>query len=125
MKSLDGRKLINKMQKALIKKGIESESLIKDLKKLRPYAIEEEDPTLTRVIRMTYEHLESNGTFDIPMLPEEDPENEGEFIAQELEEGADENVESLNYLLSIMLDRENKFNREELIAYRDLLKDYE
>jgi len=33
-------------------------------------------------------------------------------------------VESLNYLLSLMLDRTNASNREELFIYRDALKEY-
>ena len=75
MRSSEGLALIEKMKGDLAKSGIVAESLVEDLKKLRPFAIEEEDPSLTKVIRLTYEHLEANGSFNIP-IPEEKEEEE-------------------------------------------------
>ncbi len=125
MKSLVGLKLINKMQQDLSKNGIVVEDVVKDLKELRPYALLENDPRLTKVIRFTYEHIEENETFDIPIPDDEAPEIDGEV--QEFDNSTTEDVspvESLDYLLSIMVDSDNPSNREDLAGYRDMLKEY-
>ena len=132
MESIEGNKLIVKMQLDLAKKGINKASLIKGLQELRPFALEEKDPTLTKVIRLTYEHIENNGTFNIPIpadeeiaddLGDDDHEEVAHLIVNTIETDKDR-VESLNYLLSLMLDRTNSSNREELFVYRDALKEY-
>ncbi|MBL4569282.1 MAG: hypothetical protein JKY69_06475 [Flavobacteriaceae bacterium] len=134
MESIDGNKLIEKLQKGLAKDGIKKvDALIKGLKELRPYALEEQDPTLTKVTRLTYEHLEENKTFNIPLPPEEAiaaEVEEGEEEAEEVEmivneiKNDDDRVESLDYLLSLMLDRENAANKQDMFEYRDALKEY-
>jgi len=134
MESIEGNKLIEKLQKTLAKDGIKSlEIITKGLKDLRPYALEEQDPTLTKVTRLTFEHLEQNETFNIPLPPEEaiSPElEEGEEVPEEVEmilstiETDDDRVESLDYLLSLMLDRENSDNKQDMFAYRDALKEF-
>ena len=54
MESLEGNKLIVKLQKDLAKNGVKKlDAIVKDLKDLRPFALEEQDPTLTKVIRLT------------------------------------------------------------------------
>lgn len=131
MESIEGNKLIVKLQKDLAKNGIKKLDVIIDgLKELRPFALEEQDPTLTKVIRLTYEHLEANKTFNIPLPSDEaiteadgDEEAEVELIQNEIETDEDR-VESLDYLFSLMLDRNNPTNRQELFEYRDALKDY-
>jgi hypothetical protein len=135
MESIEGNKLIVKLQKDLLKKGINKDAIIKDLKELRTFALEEQDPTLTKVIRLTYEHIEENKTFNIPLPPEEaiveeveeavegDESSEVEMIVNEINSDEDR-VESLDYLLSLMLDRVNTTNREEMFDYRDALKEY-
>lgn len=131
MESTDGNKLITKLQKGLAKDGLKIDALVAGLKELRPYALEEEDPTLTKVTRLTYEHLEANKTFNIPLPPEEAiaPElEEGEEAPEEVEmiintiESDDDRLESLDYLFSLMLDRNNEDNKLDMFAYRDALK---
>jgi hypothetical protein len=125
MKSIEGRKMINKMQQSVIKSGIEGKSLIKELQELRPIAIAEENPTLTKVIRLTYEHLEANAGFNIPLPADEAVDEDGEIIQPELAEGDIEGrKESFLYLLDVMANDENPSNREDLIAYRNMLMDY-
>ena len=112
MKNKEALAIIDKMKKEISKSGIVTENLIVDLKKLRPFAIEEEDPSLTKVIRLTYEHLEEGGAFNIP-IPDEainEEEEELEETPVEVEETApavemDQAAmcESLDYLLSIMI----------------------
>lgn len=133
MESIEGNKLIVKLQKGLAKDGLKIDAIVKGLKELRPYALEEKDPTLTKVTRLTYEHIEANKTFNIPLPPEEAiaPElEEGEEAPEEVEmilstiESDDDRIESLDYLLSLMLDRENEDNKQDMFAYRDALKAY-
>ena len=134
MESTDGNKLIEKLQKSLAKDGVKKiDTIAKGLKELRPYALEEQDPTLTKVTRLTYEHIDANKTFSIPLPPEEAiaPElEEGEEAPEEVEmivstiESDDDRVESLDYLLSLMLDRENADNKLDMFAYRDALKEF-
>ena len=72
MESIEGNKLIVKLQKDLAKNGLKKvDGIVKGLKELRPYALEEEDPTLTKVIRLTYEHIEAEKTFNIPLPADE------------------------------------------------------
>lgn len=134
MESLEGNKLIVKLQKDLAKNGVKKlDAIVKDLKDLRPYALEEQDPTLTKVIRLTYEHIEDNKTFNIPLPPEEGFEvevEEGEEAPEEVPmilstiETDEDRVESLDYLFSLMLDRKNPSNVQDMFEYRDALKAY-
>ncbi|NCP46294.1 MAG: hypothetical protein GW818_07740, partial [Flavobacteriales bacterium] len=57
MQTTEGNKLIEKIQKEISKSGISQNKLIEQLRELREIALKEEDPTLTKVIRLTYEHL--------------------------------------------------------------------
>ncbi|MFT7614384.1 MAG: hypothetical protein ACI9J3_003366 [Parvicellaceae bacterium] len=136
MKSSEALSIIDKMKKDLTKSGIVTETIVEDLKNLRPFAITEEDPSLTKVIRLAYEHITENGSFNIRIpeeieeveeteleetLVEEEPEEEPEVVEMDFEEKR----ESLDYLLSIMTNcDENKMNREDLIGYRNALMEY-
>lgn len=134
MESIEGNKLIAKLQKDLAKNGVKKlDGIVKDLKALRPFALEEQDPTLTKVIRLTYEHIENNKTFNIPLPPEEGFEaevEEGEEAPEEVPmilstiETDEDRVESLDYLFSLMLDRNNPSNVQDMYEYRDALKAY-
>lgn len=123
MENLEGNKLIVKIQRDLAKSGIVKDNLVKDLKELRNFALAEQDPTLTKVIRLTYEHIEQTGTFSIP-IPADEAVVEGEELETMDMEDFDNKRESLNYLLSLMLDRKNPTNRQDLEEYRDMLKDF-
>lgn len=129
MESIEGNKLIVKLQKDLAKNGVKKlDGIVKGLKELRPYALEEQDPTLTKVIRLTYEHIEENKTFNIPLPPEEaievdEDEEEAQMILNEIKTDEDR-VESLDYLFSLMLDRKNPSNVQDMYEYRDALKEY-
>ena len=100
--------LIKKMQTNLEKKGFDAASLIKDLKTLRPFAKEEEDPLITKTIRLAYQYLEENGSFDIDIVVDED--EEGNPI---LMEDADDK-ENMAYYLQLLLDSSNEYNRNEI-----------
>lgn len=108
-------KLINKMQRDLFKDGFVAETLINDLKKLREYSLEEQNPVLTKAIRLTYEHLEQNGAFLIP-IPDDEPLEDAEIITDS-NINNENNMESLEYLLSLFSDLKNKNNMLDLREY--------
>lgn len=121
MKNPKAQKLVDKIQRDLMRNGIIVNTLVKDLKELRPYAIEEENPLLAKIIRLSFEHIEEYQTFDIA-IPEDEPL---EFEEDEdSETNASTPEESLDYLLSLMLDTTIKNNQMDLKEYRDLLIAY-
>lgn len=115
--------IITKIQKDLKKNGFKIESMVADLKELRPYFIQTKDPTITKVCRLTYEHLEKFNTFNISIPAEEVVDEEGNVVEQEYVPPADEKerIESFDYMLSLIINGKNKMNRTDIIQYRDLL----
>ncbi|MCB0478144.1 MAG: hypothetical protein KDC84_08270 [Crocinitomicaceae bacterium] len=116
MRFEEANKLIDKLLKAIEKNGV-NDQLIPDLKKLREWALKEEDPLVTKVIRLSYEYIEENECFDISVAKDEDEEG-NEFY---LEPGSDE--ENFSYLLNLLVNNENEYNREEIRDYRTQLKE--
>ncbi|AUP80879.1 hypothetical protein [Flavivirga eckloniae] len=113
-------KLIDKILDNLDETGINTDTLIDDIKELRTYALEEQIPLVVKVLRFTYEHIEKYNSFMIPILDDE-PTGEEELI-EEREE--DSPVDSLKYLLSLMKNLNNKINISDLKEYRNLLMTY-
>lgn len=114
-----------------MRNGIVTNTIIKDLKELRPFAVEEKNPLLAKVIRLTFEHIETYQTFDIPIPDDEPVENaEGEegieeaVEVEETEEKAIDPQESLDYLLSLMAESKNKVNALELREFSNNLIAY-
>lgn len=116
MRFEEANKLIDKLLKAIEKNGV-NEKLTDDLKNLREWALKEEDPLVTKVIRLSYEYIEENECFDISVAKDEDEEG-NEFY---LEPGTDE--ENFSYLLDLLKKNENEYNREEIKDYRTQLKE--
>ena len=77
MQSLEGQKLIYKLQNELQDKGLVVESTISDLKALRALMLEEKDPFLTKMLRLMYQHLEAHNGFFVP-IPSDDVDSEEE-----------------------------------------------
>lgn len=120
MKNPKGHKLLDKIQCNLMRDGILINTIVEDLKELRPYAVEEENPLLAKVIRLTYEHIENYQTFNIP-IPEDEPLDENEEVSTSSEFDPQE---SLDYLLSIMFDTTIKNNHMDLREYSIDLQKY-
>lgn len=121
MENPKAHKLLNKIQRDLMRNGIITNTIVEDLKELRSFAVDEKEPLLAKVIRLTYEHIDTYGTFDIP-IPEDEP-----VEGFEDEETPDEEVdpkESLDYLLSLMAESKNKINALELREYSNNLTAY-
>ena len=113
-------KLIDKVLVDLDETGIPTEMLIDDIKELRTYALEEQVPLIVKILRLTYEHIEENDSFLIPILDDEFTNDEDSVE----EKGKASPVESLKYLLSLIKNLKNKVNISELKEYRDLLNKY-
>jgi hypothetical protein len=120
LENIKAQKLLNKIQRDLMRNGIITNTLVEDLKELRPYAVEEKNPLLAKVIRLTYEHIETYQTFDIP-IPEDEPV---EDLEEEEEIKEVDPKESLDYLLSLMAESRNKINALELREYSENLIAY-
>lgn len=127
MKNPSAQKLINKIEVGLFKNGFDADKLIADLKKLREYSMEEGNPVLTKALRLTYEHLEEYGLFLIP-IPDDDPiEEEAEETIEQVNENSlptENNMESLEYLISLFIDLDNKNNMLDLREYNKALQNF-
>ena len=108
-------KLIEKIQKNLIKNEFEVESIVTDLKKVREYSLEEQNPVVTKALRLAYEHLENNNGFFIG-IPDDEP-IDSKDVELEVKISDENNVESFNYFLSLLTDLEKKNNVLDLKEY--------
>ena len=100
-----GMKELDNVLKIYKKEGFESEKLITALIELREVFKAAGNPTLTKVTRFVYEHIQENGSFDIDVF----------------EERTEEDETSLEYLLMLMSKPDNPINLEEIQEYKALL----
>jgi hypothetical protein len=105
MERKEAERLADNIAKEYAKNGV-SEKLIDSLKNLRTYFIEIKDPSITKLLRLTYEYLENNDTFDIT-----------------LEDYEDEELSSFEYLMQLITAYDNPYNREELMEYKEKLQE--
>ena len=111
--------IIDKILKNLNETGINTDTLIDDIKELRTYTIELEIPLVVKTLRFTYEHIEANDSFLIP-IPEDSPiEDESEIIEEE--ETSLNPVESLSYLIALVRNLSNSANILDLQYYKKAL----
>ena len=118
MENKKALKLIDKILTDLDTSGINQDVLIEDLKVLRSFALEQEVPLVVKVLRLTYEHIQKNDSFLIP-IPDDEPIEESETPIEKNEEVNP--IESLMYLISLLKDIKNKMNIMDLSDYRDAL----
>lgn len=127
MENIKAQKLLNKIQRDLMRNGIITNTIVEDLKELRKLVVEENIPLLAKVTRLTYEHIAENDDFLIA-IPDDEPvelDENGEPIEVEDSEPAEEitGQESLEYMLSLMAEHSNKLNEDELREYVKALKE--
>lgn len=115
MRSATANKKLEAIIKNVEKDGVGAANLIDDLKELRTFALKEQDPLVTKVLRLTYEFLTENKAFDVQAQYDED--EEGSEYPIEIEDN-----ENLLYLLNLLENAEHKINREEIKDYRTALK---
>lgn len=97
------------------KDGLSAKNLIEDLKELRELALKEQDPLVTKVLRLSYEYLGENKSFGVQAQYEED-EEENEYPIEI------EDLDNFLYLLNLLKNADHKINREEIKDYRSALK---
>jgi len=120
LNNIKAQQLLNKIQRDLMRNGIITNTLVKDLKELRTLVVEEGQPLLAKTIRLTYEHVDAYDSFNIA-IPEDDPVEEGEEAPVQEETTGQE---SLDYLLSLMADPSNRVNEIELREYVNAFNEY-
>ena len=115
MKSAAANKKLDEIIALVEKKGLEAPQLIDELKSLREFALKEQDPLVTKVLRLSYEFLGENGSFDVQAQFDED--EEGNEYPLEIDD-----KENFLYLLNLLKNADHKINREEIKDYRTALK---
>ena len=115
MKLAAANKKLDTILEKVEKKGLKADNLIEDLKELREYALKEQDPLVTKVLRLTYEYIIDRDGFDVQAQYEED--EEGNEFPIEIED-----KDNLLYLLTLLKNADHKINREEIKDYRSALK---
>lgn len=125
MENIKAIQLIDKILKNLDDIGINSDTLIDDMKELRVYAIEQDEkvPLVVKVLRMTYEHIQANDSFLIPSLTDE-PLEESDEDEEPVEQDAVSPVDNLKYLVALTRNLNNKGNIADLREYKALLMEY-
>jgi hypothetical protein len=114
--------LIKKLMQDVSQNGIIINTVVEDLKALRPYTIDEQLPLLAKATRLAAEHIEANETFAIPIPQDEPIEGEEEVEATEAVES--DPKESLHYFFCLIRDIDKKVNEEELREYVKALNEY-
>ena len=111
-------KLIEKVKKEIAKNGVTT-AIIDDLKAMRVMVVAENQPLLAKVIRLTFQHIEEHGTFNVA-IPEDEPIEgfEDEMVSADINP-----VESLDYLLSNISDVSKKSNEADIREFVADLKE--
>jgi hypothetical protein len=124
LENIKAQKLLNKIQRDLMRNGIITNTIVEDLKELRKFVVEEDIPLLAKVTRLTYEHIGEHEDFLIA-IPEDEPVELEEGEVAEVEETETiTGQESLEYMLSLMAEHDNKVNEIELREYVNALKEH-
>jgi hypothetical protein len=128
MKTLLNSKAVNLIKKLIqdvSQNGIIINTVVEDLKALRPYTIDEQLPLLAKATRLAAEHIEEHETFAIP-IPQDEPIEEGEEGEGEekVEVAESDPKESLHYFFCLIRDIDKKVNEEELREYVKALNEY-
>jgi len=115
--------IIKEIKENIANNGV-TRDIVADFKTLRKIVVEENQPLLAKIIRLTYQHIDENGTFQVA-IPDDEPieDAEGNIIEIEKDEVAINPEDSLNYLLSIMLEPDNKMNISDIRAFVADLKE--
>lgn len=126
MENIKAQKLLNKIQRDLMRNGIITNTIVEDLKELRKLVVEENIPLLAKVTRLAYEHIDENDDFLIA-IPDDEPlelDEEAEVDTEIVETEDVTGQESLEYMLSLMAEHSNKVNEIELRDYVKALKEH-
>lgn len=106
MNTAEANKILESILKDTEKSGINSEKFIPLLQKAREYALKENDPLVTRALRLLWQHLEGNEGFQLSFLEE-----------------AETQEENFSYFISLCIKSDNTYNRDELREMTNLLQE--
>lgn len=99
------KNIFDEIYRILAADGFDHEALVAKLKELRTYFIQNlNEPGYVRMIRLAYENIEENESYTFEYTEGEDPKA------------------NLKYLIDLLADYQNKYNREELIEYRHMME---
>lgn len=115
MQNKQAIQLIEKIQKEIFQEKLNISTAIEDLKKVREITMELNNPVLTKALRLSYEHLEENNAFLVE-IPNDEPLDE-ETETETSKYSTENNIESLNYFLSLLSDCSKKNNLLDLREY--------
>lgn len=117
-------KLIEELKKLVEKKGIVKDEVVEKLLALRPYFIEQNEPLITRVARLTAEYIDEHGVFDLNLLAEEDEDGAiDDQIDMEGEDSFNEVKENFLYLMDLFMHPDNPINKDELTRIKEMYLD--
>lgn len=116
MEHKEAKKIIADIIDEINNNSLAVEIIIKKLKELRVYAVQEKKPVVAKGLRLVYEHLEENDSFIIP-IPTDEP-LEGEEDDVQLITGD----ESLIYFINLIKNASNKINLQEIREYNRLME---
>jgi hypothetical protein len=95
---------LDNIKKTLATEGIGA-TVVSQLKELREYVKANlNEPGYVKLIRLAYENIQENGDYTYLFLPDDDGKA------------------NLDYLLDLLADHNNKYNREELQEIRNLME---
>ncbi len=106
MQTAEANKILEGILKESEKSGIQAEKYIPLIQKAREYALKENDPLVTRALRLLWQHLEANEGFQIAFLEE-----------------AETQEENFTYFISLCLKSDNDYNRDELREMTNMLQE--
>ena len=115
MENKQALKLIEKIQKEIMQNKFVAADAVSDLKKVREITLELNNPVVTKALRLAYEHLETNDAFLIG-IPDDEPVDFKDAIV-EANISEENNLESLNYFLTLFTDLTKKNNLLDLKEY--------
>jgi len=120
MKNDKAQKLYAAIIKGLEKGDVDVDKITKQIDELRVIAKELGDPLVLKTLRFIKEKLAAADGFELEIEEEEEEEEleEGEE-AVELEVPEDQ----LLYLFQLLVDSDNKYNRDEIKQYRTALQE--
>ena len=115
MENKQALKLIEKIQKEILQDKLVVADAVTDLKKLREITLELNNPVVTKALRLAYEHLESNDAFLVG-IPDDEPVDSKDAVV-EANISEENNLESLNYFITLFTDLSKKNNLLDLKEY--------
>lgn len=116
-------KLLQKLIDDTQQNGIITNTVVEDLKALRPHTITEKLPLLAKATRLAAEHIDEYGTFSIP-IPQDEAIEEADGTIIEPEPIESDANSSFLYFLQLIKNVDRKDNEAELRIYVNGLKDF-